>query len=400
MFATRIDRYIIREVLSPTLLCLLVFTMVLLMGRLVKLVEMVVNKGVSLSDILILFGTMLPAFLNMTLPLAFLMGIMIGLSRMSADSETIAIKAAGIGLAQIARPVLVLALIVALLTGIAGLWLKPWGYSAFREQIFAITMQKATIGLQPQVFMKQFNNIVLYANDINNRTGRMQDIFILEKKPEAIVLIFAEQGDLVSDPARESISFQLQNGTIHRQQADLDSTFQLIHFRHYDVQPDLTSDESLGSTRQNREKRPKEMSSGELWNEIRSSEADARRPRVQAAKAEFHARLASSMAPLIFALFGLPFSIQSHRSGRSGGFVIGLMIYLGYYLLFSLAQTFTAEAGMAPLLSFWFPHLLLTGAGLYCLYQSAHERPNIFVTRVEQALVSIRTRIKRSHEHA
>jgi len=400
MSGTKIQKYIIREILSPTLLCLLIFTMVLLMGRLMKLVEMVVNKGVSVSDILLLFGTMLPAFLNITLPLSFLMGIMIGLSRMSADSETVAMKAAGIGLAQIARPVLALAIIFSLLTAVAGMWLKPWGYQAFREQVFAITMQKATIGLQPRVFMRQFDNMVLYTNDLDDRTGQMNGLFIVEKKPDATMLIFAEQGDIVANEEEESLTFRLQDGTIHRQQTDDDSTYQLINFRSYDVQPSLTSNGDETAKKNDRRKRPKEMSTGQLWRQISGKENDYNERKLGAVTAEIHTRLASPMAPLIFALFGLPFSIQTHRSGRSGGFVIGLIIYLCYYMLLSLAQTLTADAGLTPLLSFWLPHLLLLLSGLFCLYRSAHEQPSIFVSQVEQTMTYLRECIIKNNDHA
>jgi len=103
---------------------------------------------------------------------------------------------------------------------------------------------------------------------------------------------------------------------------------------------------------------------------------------------------------LIFALFGLPFSIQTHRSGRSGGFVIGLIIYLCYYMLLSLAQTLTADAGLTPLLSFWLPHLLLLLSGLFCLYRSAHEQPSIFVSQVEQTMTYLRECIIKNNDHA
>jgi len=400
MPGTKIQKYIISEILSPTLLCLLIFTMVLLMGRLMKLVDLVVNRGVSVTDILVLFGTMLPAFLNITLPLSFLMGIMIGLSRMSTDCETIAMKAAGIGLAQMARPVLALAMIFSLLTAVAGLWLKPWGYQAFREQVFAITMQKATIGFQPQVFMKQFDNMVLYANDLDTRTGQMNGLFIVEKKPGETMLIFAEQGDIVADEKQESITVRLQDGTIHRQQADNDSTYQLINFRSYDVQPDLTGSGDQAVEKTGRRKRPKEMSTVKLWRQLNGESGNINERKIGAIKAELHTRLASPMAPLIFALFGLPFSIQTHRSGRSGGFVIGLIIYLCYYLLLSLAQTFTADAGFTPYLTFWLPHLLLCLSGLYCLYRSAHEQPSIFVSQVEQTMTYLRKCINKNHDHA
>ena len=286
----------IAEILSPTLLCLLIFTMVLLMGRLMKLVDLVVNKGVSIIDIMVLFGTMLPAFLNITLPLSFLMGIMIGLSRMSADNETIAMKAAGVGLAQMARPVLGLAIIFALLTAIAGLWLKPWGYQAFREQVFAITMQKATIGFQPQVFMKQFNNMVLYADQLDERTGQMNGLFIVERKPEATMLIFAEQGDIVADETEEVMTFRLLDGTIHRQKTGDDSTYQLINFRSYDLQPDLTGNGEATAEKLGKKKRPKEMSTSQLWRQLGSENNQLNERKRGAVKAELHTRLASPMA--------------------------------------------------------------------------------------------------------
>ena len=99
MSRNQINRYIIKEILSPTLLCLLIFTMVMVMGRAFKLADLIISKGVSLIDILILLATLLPTSFTISLPLAFLMGIMIGMGRMSADSETVALKAAGIGLA-------------------------------------------------------------------------------------------------------------------------------------------------------------------------------------------------------------------------------------------------------------------------------------------------------------
>jgi lipopolysaccharide export system permease protein len=142
------------------------------------------------------------------------------------------------------------------------------------------------------------------------------------------------------------------------------------------------------------------MSTGQLWRQLSNGQSDNNQRKLGAVQAEMHTRLVSPMAPLIFALFGLPFSIQTHRSGRSGGFVIGLVIYLCYYLLLSLAQTFTADAGLTPWLAFWLPHLLLCLSGFYCLYRSAHEHPSIFVSQVEQTMTYLRKCINRNNDHA
>lgn len=399
MFGIKLNRYIAREILAPTLLCLLIFTIVLLMGRLVKLVELVVNKGVSLNEIFELFVLMLPAFLYIILPLSFLMGIMIGLSRMSTDNETVALKAAGFGLAKIAQPVIVLALFFSLLTGLSAIFLKPWGYQAFKKQIFEITMQKATIGFQSQVFMKQFSNMVLYADDLDERSGLMTGLFVVEEKSEETMQIFAEKGYIVSDERLKSVTFRLENGTIHRMQKNKDSSFQLIHFRNYDVQPELTESNDFSAMNTER-RRPKEMATIDLWKPPELVQQTITPSDRQSMSAELHTRLTSAIAPLLFALFGLPFSIQSHRSGRSGGFVIGLVIYLIYYLNLSLAQTLTADAGISPVISFWAPHLLLIAIGIYCLYQSSQEAPNRLISWVDSIVVFCQKRLAKNYENA
>jgi lipopolysaccharide export system permease protein len=399
MFGMKLNRYIAKEILAPTLLCLLIFTIVLLMGRLIKLVDLVVNKGVSLNEIFALFVLLLPAFLHIILPLSFLMGIMIGLSRMSTDNETVALKAAGFGLAKISRPVIILAVLFSLLTGISAMFLKPWGYQAFKKQIFEITMQKATIGFQSQVFMNQFSNMVLYADKLDERSGVMSGLFVVEEKPGETMQIFAEKGHIMSDEKLKSVTFRLENGTIHRMQNNKDSSFQLIHFRNYDVQPELTENNDFSGTNTKR-LRPKEMATVDLWKQPAFEQQTISLSQRRAISAELHTRLTSALAPFLFALFGLPFSIQSHRSGRSGGFVIGLVIYLIYYLNLSLAQTLTADAGISPVLSFWAPHLLLVIIGSYCLYQSSQEAPNKLVSWVDNIVVYCQKRLAKNYENA
>ena len=391
MFGTQIHRYILREVLSPTLLCLIIFTMVMvMMGRAVKLVDLIINKGVSLADILVLLATLLPTFFSISLPLAFLMGIMIGLGRMSADSETVALKSAGIGLAKISMPVFALALIFALLTGAINIWVKPWGYSAFATKSFEIVRQKATIGFQPRVFMNQFNDLVLYANDIDNRTDQMHGLFIVEKKPESTSWVFADSGNIFTDEKAETVTIRLHDGVIHRQQTESADNYQLIHFSNYDIQPEIST--FKGQTKKKNQK-PKALPTGKLWESI-SSEKDPLK--AQKLQAELHMRLISPLAPLLFVLFGLPFSMQSHRSGRSGGFVMGLIIFLGYYFILSTAVTLTKDAATPPWLTFWTPQLLLAGAGIFFLHQSSLEKPNPLISWVDQALLTLQKRARKN----
>jgi lipopolysaccharide export system permease protein len=390
MLQTRANRYILREILSPTLLCLLIFTMVMVLGRAFKLVELIVNKGVALTDIMVLLVTLMPTFFSVTLPLAFLMGIMIGLGRMSADSETVALKSAGIGLAQISIPVFTLAVIFVILTGITNIWVKPWGYRAFETRSFEIARQKATVGFQPRIFMNQFKNLVLYANDIDDRAGQMQGLFIVEKKPESTSLVFADSGRILVNEESESLTLRLEDGVIHRQQTESFDNYQLVHFRNYDIQPET----SLTQTKATRkEMKPKAIATGELIDSIEREESTDRK---QELRAELHLRMVSPMAPLLFVLFGLPFSITAHRSGRSSGFVMGLVIFLAYYFLLSSAFTFTKDAAVSPWLTFWTLHILLAASGAYFLRRSCQERQTIIVYWLDQTLRSIQKRARKN----
>lgn len=389
MPGTQINRYIIREILSPTLLCLVIFTMVMVMGQAVKLIDLIINKGVSPSDILVLLVTLLPTLFSISLPLAFLMGIMIGLGRLSADSETVALKSAGIGLAKISIPVFTLAFIFSLLTGATNIWVKPWGYSAFETKSFEIARQKATIGFQPRVFMNQFNNLVLYTNEIDDRANQMHGLFIVEKKPESTSWVFSDSGTILSDEESETITIRLHDGVIHRQQSGSADNYQLIHFRNYDIQPEISST----SEPSKKKRKPRELATSKLWDRISHEESPSKLQKLQA---ELHLRLTSPLAPLLFVLFGLPFSMQPHRSGRSGGFVMGLIIFISYFFILSSTITLTEETAAPPWLTFWVTHLLLGGLGIFFLHQASLEKPNILINWVDQILLNLQKRARKN----
>lgn len=389
MLSKQIDRYIIREVFSPTLLCLVIFTMVMAMGRIFKLADLIINKGVPLADILVLLATLLPTFFSITLPLAFLMGIMIGVGRMSADSETVALKSAGIGLSRLSKPIFALAFIFVLLSGVINIWVKPWGHRAFETKSFEIARQKMTIGFQPRTFMNQFNDLVIYANEIDDRGGEIHGLMIVEKKPESTSWVFAERGNILADEKSETVTIRLHDGVIHRQQTASVGSYQLIYFRDYDIQPEVAATE--GSL--HRKEKPNGLPTRQLWDSAYDEKDPLKALKLQA---ELHFRLSSPLAPLLFVLFGMPFSIQSHRSGRSGGFVVGLVIFLVYYFMLSTASTMTEGAAIPPWLTFWIPHFLLGVTGCYFFWQASMERQNLLISWLDQAMLTLQKRVRKN----
>src|ERR1700730_6318053 len=108
---TILDRYILRETLGPMLFGLALLTFAMVAGRMLKLIELVMNHGVGVSDILKLIGFIMPGFLELTFPMAALLGVLLGFGRLSSDQEITAARACGISLYRMACPVLAMALI-------------------------------------------------------------------------------------------------------------------------------------------------------------------------------------------------------------------------------------------------------------------------------------------------
>ncbi|HEY7745525.1 MAG TPA: LPS export ABC transporter permease LptF [Desulfuromonadales bacterium] len=388
MSVVRLHRYIAREIAIPTLLGLIIFTFVLLMGRILKLVELVINKGIPAGEVVKLFGYLLPSFLVITIPLAFLLGVLLGFSRLSADSETIAMKASGISLYGMLKPVLALAILASLFTAYLTLYAGPSGSSAFRTQVFQIAASRASAGFQPRVFNDEFDGLVLYANDIQERSGILEGVFISDERVGTTPsIILARTGRVIPDRNALTLTLRLEDGTIHRRPDDKErDNYQVIDFSTYDI--NLNLGQQLPDTPQRR-KKESELSTRELQTARDQAESPAERSGLTV---EWHRRLILPMAPLLFALIGVPLGIRSQRSGRGGGFAAGLVVFLLYYLLLSFAETLAVEGGLNPVPVIWAPSVLFLAGSLVLLYMSAQEKQPLLLDRL---LAAIRRRGRR-----
>jgi lipopolysaccharide export system permease protein len=378
MSVVRIHRYIAREITIPTLLGLIIFTFVLLMGRILKLVELVINKGIPVGEVVKLFGYLLPSFLVITIPLAFLLGVLLGFSRLSADSETIAMKASGISLYGMLKPVLALAVLASMFTAYLTLDAGPSGNSAFRTQVFQIATSRASAGFQPRVFNDEFDGLVLYASDIQERSGTLEGVFISDERVGTTPsIILARTGRVIPDRSALTLTLRLEDGTIHRRPSNKEGdNYQVIDFSTYDI--NLNLGQQLPDTPQRR-KKESELSTSELQVARDRAEDPAVR---NGLTVEWHRRLILPMAPLLFALIGVPLGIRSQRSGRGGGFATGLVVFLLYYLLLSFAETLAVEGGLNPVPIIWAPNVLFFAGSLVLLYMSAQEKQPLLLERL------------------
>ncbi len=367
----RIHRYILKEISVPALLSLLIFTFVLLMGRIPRLTELVINKGVPIGEMLQLFSYLLPTFFSITVPLSFLLGILLAFGRLSSDNEFVALKASGISLYTLLKPVIMLALACSLLTAWLTISVEPAGKSASRSTLFQIAASRASVGIRPGVFNDDFEGIVLYARGMDERRGIMKNVFISdEREGETPATILAQQGRFIPDPANYSMTLHLRDGSIHRQPKNENkSTYQIVNFSSYNINLDMGSQLASNQGRH--------RSRGELsWHELRTAQNDSKNEKSRLRFAvELHKRISIAFAPLVFALVGVPLGLQSNRSGKGAGFSLSLAIALVYYLLLSIAST-VAGKGLIPVaVALWLPNLCFLCGGSYFLHRTAIERP-------------------------
>jgi len=389
MATPRITRYIFKEITIPTILAMVIFSFVLVMGRLLQLVEMVVNKGVSILDILSLFTHLLPTFFIIIIPFSLFLGILIGFGRLSSESEIIALKSSGVSLYSLTKPALFLGLIGTLMVGWLTVSAQPRGRHAFDQEIFTLANSQISSSIRPGIFNSEFDGLVIYTGQVDEMTGKMQDIFISDQRSgNSPVIIFAQQGQVYSDPETLRMTLHLQTGTIHRRKLeDNKEGYQAARFGSYDLNLSLNRE---GTPQAKHNKKYNRMTLDEL-NTVLNHQTDPRIHNI--IHTEIQERFSLALAPFVFALLGVPLGIQSTRSGKGGGFAKALGITLLYYALITTARTAAQDGLLPPLISMWAPNVLLLGGGTYLFTLHARERRLEWLERLTYRIDDAFTRI-------
>src|SRR5271168_558121 len=347
-----IDRYIFREIASYAFLGLFVFTFIFFVPQLVRLMDLVVSRSAGLGAVATLVGCTLPSIFTFTFPMGVLVGVLIGLGRLSADSELIALQALGFDRKRILFPVGMLAMLA---TG-ATLWITlsvgPMALEKLHETEEALATSQASFEVQPRVFEEGFPHMVLYVSDVTDSGMRWKGILLAETGEDATARItFAESSIVLPDPQHSTVQFHMSNGTTHEFSRSDPTQYSVTTFGRSDLP--VTVAEPGGSTRA--ALTPTEMPFGQLTGLYRSGDA--------AARLELHRRFAFPAACLVFALLGVPVGIRPQRGGRASGFVVTLLMVSGYYLLF-VTGAGLARRGVVPAgLGMWGANLLTALCG-------------------------------------
>jgi LPS export ABC transporter permease LptF/LPS export ABC transporter permease LptG len=364
-----LDRYIAREVISHAALGLAVFTFVFFVPQLVRLMELVVRHSAGFGSVMLLFLCTLPPVLGFTIPIGVLVGVLIGLGRLSADSEIVALHASGISLRRLLVPIGFVALITAAATLATTFWLSPLSWRTIQRLEAQLLSSQATFSVAPRVFDERFPNFVLYVQDVEASATQWHGVFLAStgddkanvlsrsgNRSKQSSITIAQDAQIIVGPGKGQLELRLGSGSTHEYDPRDQQQYNVTTFGDTDIPIDVSAaavpkkDSPLSNVEQSVSALL--ANNGPGWRE---------------ARVEFQRRLAFPAACLVFALLGVPMGVRPRRGGRAAGLILTLALVGGYYLLFVAGDHFAAQGRMSPWAGVWTANIVAAIAGLLLL---------------------------------
>lgn len=356
-------RYILKEVLSHGLIGTAVFTFVIFMRDATRILELVVRNSAPIPSVAQLFFLTLPAALTVTIPMGVLVGILIGLSRMAADSEITAMRAAGIGVFRFVRVLALFGVAAWLLALANNLLVSPRSAAALARLQENLVTSQISFEVQPRVFYEDFKNYVLYVQDASTISGAAlwKNIFLADTStPGASKITIAEQAVVTS--AQGSIHLHLVNGATHEVNVREPNQYAISTFdqddRTLDLPPAVKPAQEVVPVQQ--------LNTRDLlWLSYHSSKPEVGRWYW----IEFNRRVALPTACLVLVLIGIPLGLSSKKGGKGAGFVLTIVLVFVYYFISVTGLSFARSGRLPPVLGVWLANIVFALIGSALLWR-------------------------------
>ena len=370
-----IDRYTLREILPPFVLALTVFTLMLMMDTIDRDAEALLGKGVSLPVIGRMLILLVPSALAVTIPMAFLLGLLVAFGRLSGDSEWVALQACGVTLLRMLRPVLGLAV----LCWGATMWVLidgvPRGNQAFREMEYGVVAAKVESEIKPRVFFEYFPNLVLFVRDTGAGGVGWSDVFMADtSKPGAPQVSVARSGRMILDRAQQKVELALEDSVAYQMGTDAQGRAEYSENASQFLRRELNAEGVFPKGG------PMKGDVERTIEELKASIVELRKQGQPTNRADYFIQMKYSIpvACFVFALMGLGLGVSSSRGGKLAAFALGSGVVFVYYIIMfqtrSLAMGNRIPGGLAA----WLPNILLGPAGAVILLRKARSSGRSF----------------------
>ena len=357
-------RYILKEVLSHGLIGASVFTFVIFMREVGRLLELVVRNSAPVPSVAEIFFFIMPAALTVTIPMGVLVGILIGLSRMAADSEVTAMRASGVSVRTFLKIVIMFGFAAWLIALVNTAVLAPKSAAALAELQKKMLSSQISFEVQPRVFYEDFKNYVLYVEDVSSASGSAvwKNVFLADiTTPGAPKITIAKEA-VVSSGGANTIRLHLINGEEHSTNARTPDQYTISTFNETDTSLSLPP-----APKPAQELVPvSQMSMRQLlrerWN-----------PNKEQARlywTEFNRRLALPTACLVLVLIGIPLGLSARKGGKGAGFVLTIVLVFIYYFLYGTGLSLARNGKVPAVPGVWMANIIFALVGVALLWRT------------------------------
>ena len=379
------DRYIIKELIPPSLIGLLIYTFVLLMNHILQLAEIFITRGISLHAAVDLLVFLIPSILAFTVPMSVLMGVLGGLSRLSSDSEIVAFKTLGISYKRLLRPVLVYSFAMMILTSFLTLYLVPRANFKWVQAFSQSVMERVQLKISPKEFNESIPHTVIFFQGMTKERV-WENVFVYlsdpDKEPIAIV---AKKGRLNVYSGVKRAVLSLSAGVLHSYSPSDPEKYAVTSFEN--LEEEINVENLFLSVSE--EKRVREKDIHELIKDVRIVKQDLDSLEKESGRkdehyqrkwkehrsywVEIHKKFAFPFTCLIFGLLALPLGASTRKGGRTSGFTISLGIITIYYVLITAGEKTAMDGKLPSWLGLWGANILLLLVALYLFFRSIKE---------------------------
>jgi lipopolysaccharide export system permease protein len=354
-------RYILMEIKPAFIITVSLLTFLFMTNKIFLLLDLVLNKKAPLVDTLILYLSLIPFVLSITVPMSMMVSTLLAFGRLSSDMEITAFKSSGIHLFHLIAPVLAFGAVMTLAMLYFNDKILPAANYTFKQIHFKIVQKQANVAIRERVFIDQFEGYQFYIDQLNSE-GLFSQVKVFNHwAPQApIQTTLAQTGSLETNTQKYLILFHLNNGVMSWDNTNY-QTYNRLYFQRYTIHLKLENQLAhIADIKKDFE----EMTLDELSDEIGTTKDDGRK---RSLRNEFQKRISLPFACVILIWFCAPLGLWMKAKGFIG-FILGLVMIFLYYMMFTVGQILSDRGVISPIIGCWWPNLLLMLVGCFIYY--------------------------------
>ncbi len=357
----KFNMYLLKELSGILFLSLGILTFILVLSRLGKIADLVINKGVGFKDIVALVAFSVPPYLTFTLPMAFLLSVIVVLGRLSTENEILALKASGVNLMWLFVPITFVGLIVTT----CGLFntnvLLPRCSGLFRETLIEVIKKGISVDDKEGVFNDSVPGVVIYINKVDTARRTLTGIVVSDDRDKSVKqTISASKGFVNIDSETFQLYFMLQDGTLHRWEKATD-TYRSVSFQDYTFTMNLSQMVQTGGVSR---KLAYEMDRNELKKALKTA---TNKDQQYDLLLEIYKKISLPLSSLAFIILTIPLGVKRKVEGKFSGTLYSLLLFIFYYVLIAMTDSLGKNIHAPPYIVTFLPNTVIAVMGLYLL---------------------------------